>query len=116
MEGLSPKVVQALQAKELYNVLETIFEEMKVDWASVREDEVCMNFRLCLHLLGKYGLAIPYPKTFEDWANLEGGGFPACDIECKGVFPAYDIGCKGLFPAGGIGCKGLFSRFGGVSG
>lgn len=59
---------------------------MELDWTAVREDEdsqivqltensiccgavyevdVCMNFRLCLHLLGKYGLAIPYPKTFE---------------------------------------------------
>ncbi|CAE7572933.1 unnamed protein product [Symbiodinium necroappetens] len=118
MEGLSPKVLQAQQAKELYLVLENVFEEMKVDWTSVREDEVCMNFRLCLHLLAKYGLAIPYPKTFEDWANTEGGwqgyedtgDFPAYDLACKGVFPAWDIGCKGVFPAGDIACKGVFPR------
>ncbi|CAE7709610.1 unnamed protein product [Symbiodinium sp. CCMP2592] len=65
MEGLSPKALQAQQANDLYRLLENVFEEMKVDWASVREDEVCMNFRLCLHLLSKYGLNIPYPKTFE---------------------------------------------------
>ena len=41
---------QAQQAKELYLLLENVFEEMKVDWASVREDEVRVSAYDCTFL------------------------------------------------------------------
>ena len=38
---------------------------LKVIFQHCESTEVCINFKLCLHILAKYGLAIPYPKIFE---------------------------------------------------